>query len=88
MSALIGCTNAISKKVAKKAGVTVGEMKIERSYKFNRLGTMLMEQVIYPLTRSCWIVMLKLMPRLRRWTRLNLSSKESAQLLLFSAQPA
>lgn len=48
MSALIGCTNVISKKIAKKAGVTFGEMKIEMSYKFNRLGTMLMEQVDLP----------------------------------------
>lgn len=48
MSALIGCTNVISKKVAKKAGVTFGEMKIEMSYKFNRLGTMLMEQIDLP----------------------------------------
>jgi len=48
MSALIGCTNVISKKIAKKAGVTFGEMKIEMSYKFNRLGTLLQEQVDVP----------------------------------------
>lgn len=48
MSALIGCTNVISKKIAKKMGVTFGEMKIDMSYKFNRLGTMLMEEVEVP----------------------------------------
>ena len=48
MSALIGCTNVISKKIAKKMGVNFGEMKIEMSYKFNRLGTMLEEEVEVP----------------------------------------
>ena len=48
MSALIGCTNVISKKIAAKMGVTFGEMKIEMSYKINRLGTMLLEKVDVP----------------------------------------
>jgi len=48
MSGLIGCTNVISKKIAKKHGVTFGEMKIEMSYDFNRLGTMMMEEVAVP----------------------------------------
>lgn len=48
MSALIGCTNVISKKIAKKMGVAFGEMKIDMSYSFNRLGTMLQEEVNVP----------------------------------------
>lgn len=48
MSALIGCTNVISKKIAYKMGVTFGEMKIDMSYKFNRLGTMLAAEVEIP----------------------------------------
>lgn len=48
MSALIGCTNVISKKIAKKMGVTFGKMNIEMSYDFNRLGTMLMEEIDVP----------------------------------------
>lgn len=48
MSALIGCTNVISKKIAKKNGVTFGKMNIEMTYDFNRLGTMLQEEVEVP----------------------------------------
>jgi putative redox protein len=48
MSALIGCTNVISKKIAKKMGVAFGEMKIDMSYSFNRLGTLLEEEVEVP----------------------------------------
>jgi len=48
MSALIGCTNVISKKIAKRMGVTFGEMKMDMTYDFNRLGTMLMEEVEVP----------------------------------------
>lgn len=48
MSALIGCTNVISKKIAKKMGVTFGMMNIEMSYDFNRLGTLLQEEVEVP----------------------------------------
>jgi len=48
MSALIGCTNVISKKIAKKNGVTFGKMSMEMSYDFNRLGTMLQEEVEVP----------------------------------------
>ncbi len=48
MSALIGCTNVISKKIAKKMGVIFGEMKIDMSYKFNRLGTLLQEEIEVP----------------------------------------
>ena len=48
MSALIGCTNVISKKIAKKMGVNFGKMDIEMTYDFNRLGTMLAEEVDVP----------------------------------------
>lgn len=48
MSALIGCTNVISKKIAAKMGVTFGEMKMDMIYDFNRLGTMLEEEVEVP----------------------------------------
>jgi uncharacterized OsmC-like protein len=48
MSALIGCTNVISKKIAKKMGVNFGEMKIDMSYSFNRRGTLLEEEVEVP----------------------------------------
>ena len=48
MSALIGCTNVISKKIAHKIGVTFGDMEIGMSYKFNRLGTLLEEEVEVP----------------------------------------
>jgi putative redox protein len=48
MSSLIGCTNVISKKIAHRMGVTFGEMKINMSYSFNRLGTMLDQEVDVP----------------------------------------
>lgn len=48
MSALIGCTNVISKKIAAKMGVTFGEMNMDMNYDFNRLGTMLIEEVEVP----------------------------------------
>lgn len=48
MSSLLGCTNVISKKIAKKMGVTFGEMKMDLSYDFNRLGTLLQEEVEVP----------------------------------------
>jgi uncharacterized OsmC-like protein len=48
MSSLIGCTNVISKKIAKKLGVTFGKMTMDMTYDFNRLGTMLQEEVEVP----------------------------------------
>lgn len=48
MSALLGCTNVISKKIAKKHGLVFGRMTMDMSYDFNRLGTMLMEEVEVP----------------------------------------
>lgn len=48
MSSLIGCTNVISKKIAKRMGLGFGQMRIEMSYSFNRLGTLLQEEVEVP----------------------------------------
>ncbi|MFZ3581792.1 OsmC family protein [Loktanella sp. DJP18] len=48
MSSLIGCTNVISKKIAKRMGLGFGQMRIEMSYSFNRLGTLLQEEVHVP----------------------------------------
>ena len=48
LSSLIGCTNVISKRIAHGMGVEMGEMKVEMSVAFNRLGTMLTEEVEVP----------------------------------------
>lgn len=48
MSALLGCTNVIAKKIARKHGVTFGKMTMDMSYDFNRLGTLLQEEVEVP----------------------------------------
>lgn len=48
MSSLIGCTNVISNKIAKKMGITFGKMTIDMSYDFNRLGTLLQDEVEVP----------------------------------------
>lgn len=50
MSALIGCTNVISNKIAKKMGVKLGRMDITLSADFDRRGTMLMEEVERPFS--------------------------------------
>lgn len=59
MSALIGCTNVISKKIATKMGVTFGKMTIEMSYDFNRLGTMLQEEVEVPFNNVVLDIMVE-----------------------------
>jgi len=48
MSSLIGCTNVIAKRIAHGMGVEMGEMKVALSADFNRLGTMLQEEVEVP----------------------------------------
>mgnify|MGYP001815197782 CR=1 FL=1 len=48
MSSLIGCTNVISKRIAHGMGVEFGEMQIALSADFNRLGTMLIEEIETP----------------------------------------
>ncbi len=48
MASLMGCTNVISNKIAKKMGVTFGEMKIDFSAQFDRRGTLLEHEVERP----------------------------------------
>ncbi len=50
MASLIGCTNVISKRIAHGMGVEMGEMKINLSADFNRLGTLLMEEIDSPFS--------------------------------------
>ncbi|MEM9394104.1 MAG: OsmC family protein [Pseudomonadota bacterium] len=50
MSSLIGCTNVISKRIAHGMGVEMGEMKVSLSADFNRLGTMLQEEIEEPFS--------------------------------------
>lgn len=50
MSALIGCTNVISKRIAQGMGITMGEMAINLTASFDRRGTMLLEEVDIPFT--------------------------------------
>ncbi|MBM1219190.1 OsmC family protein [Ponticoccus sp. SC2-23] len=48
MSSLIGCTNVISKRIAQQMGFEMGEMTIVLTAKFDRRGTMLMEEIDVP----------------------------------------
>lgn len=48
MSSLIGCTNVIAKRIAHGMGVEFAEMKIALTADFNRLGTLLQEEVETP----------------------------------------
>lgn len=50
MASLIGCTNVISKRIAHKMGIELGEMDIQLSAKFNRRGTMLEEEIDVPFS--------------------------------------
>lgn len=50
MSALVGCTNVISNKIARKMGIRLGRMDITLGWDFDRRGTMLMEEVEQPFT--------------------------------------
>lgn len=50
MSSLIGCTNVISKRIAHGMGVEMGEMKVALTADFNRLGTMLQEEIETPFS--------------------------------------
>lgn len=50
MASLVGCTNVISKRIAHKMGVELGEMDIQLSAKFDRRGTMLEEEIDVPFT--------------------------------------
>ena len=50
MSALMGCTNVISSRIAHKMGITLEAMNISLSADFNRLGTMLEEELDQPFS--------------------------------------
>ncbi len=50
MSSLIGCTNVISKRIASRLGIELGEMKINLTADFNRLGTMLQDEIDAPFS--------------------------------------
>ena len=51
MSALLGCTNVISHKIAHRDGVEFEEMSIEATVDFNRGGTQLREEVAVPFPK-------------------------------------
>lgn len=50
MSALIGCTNVISNKIAKQMGVEMGRMDINLTADFDRRGTLLAEEIEHPFS--------------------------------------
>lgn len=50
MSSLIGCTNVIAKRIAHGMGVEMGTMNVSLTADFNRLGTMLQEEVEAPFS--------------------------------------
>lgn len=50
MASLIGCTNVISKKIAHKMGIEMGEMDVALTSNFDRRGVLLMEEVETPFT--------------------------------------
>ena len=47
-SALIGCTNVIGNKCAKKLGVDIGHLSFDMEIDFDRRGVLLMEEVEVP----------------------------------------
>ena len=49
-SSLIGCTNVIGNKCAKKLGVDIGDLSFEMEVDFDRRGVLLMEEVEVPFT--------------------------------------
>ena len=51
ISALIGCTNVISQRIAERDGVTIGEMTIDSRATFDRRGVSLSEEVDVPFPR-------------------------------------
>jgi len=50
MSALIGCTNVISKKIAHKMGFEMGELAVTLTSDFDRRGVTLAEEVEHPFS--------------------------------------
>lgn len=50
MSSLMGCTNVISARIAHKMGIRLEDMQISLSADFNRIGTMLEEEIEQPFS--------------------------------------
>ena len=48
LAALIGCTNVIGNKCAKKLGVDIGQLEFDMEVDFDRRGVLLMEEVDVP----------------------------------------
>lgn len=51
LAALIGCTNVIGHKCAKKLGVDIGHLKISAACEFDRRGVTLQEEINVPFTK-------------------------------------
>ena len=49
-AALIGCTNVIGHKCAKKLGIEIGHLEFEMEVDFDRRGVLLMDEVHVPFT--------------------------------------
>jgi uncharacterized OsmC-like protein len=49
-AALVGCTNVIGNKCAKKLGIDIGHLSFEMEVDFDRRGVLLMEEVDVPFT--------------------------------------
>lgn len=50
MASLIGCTNVISSRIAHKMGIRLEDMQVSLSADFNRIGTMLEEEIERPFS--------------------------------------
>jgi len=51
MAALLGCTNVITHKLAKKYGMDIGEMEVDAEVSFDRRGTQMMEEIDVPFPK-------------------------------------
>jgi uncharacterized OsmC-like protein len=50
LAALIGCTNTIGHKCAKKLGYDIGNLVIDATCEFDRRGVLLVEEIEVPFT--------------------------------------
>ncbi len=50
LSALVGCTNVITQRIAHRDGVKIGTMTIDATAKFDRRGAAMEEEVEVPFT--------------------------------------
>ena len=48
VAALVGCTNTIGHKCAKKLGVDIGHLKIDAAFQLDRRGVLLQEEIEVP----------------------------------------